>query len=123
MGETRLDPPRYCDVFETEGLTLGSRMAVRLDKIRRLVSLSQASKAAGIDLAHTRELAEEMIISFKKPLIDLNRSYMDYDRVNLKHLVEDTVYWYLQIFGPVWSTILEERSRYYCIKWDKIKNT
>jgi hypothetical protein len=38
---------------------------------------------------------------------------VDSDDVRLTRLGEDTVTWYWQKFGTVWSSILEERSNRY----------
>src|SRR5271169_3211458 len=113
MNMTNLKPPNCCVIAETEGGTLGYRMAVLLDEIRRLGSLSQASQVAGIDLAHGRELVEDMIEGFLNPLVEFDKSNADSDHIRLTRIGEDTVNRYWQKFGTVWSSILEERCKHY----------
>jgi molybdate transport repressor ModE-like protein len=112
MKMTCLEPPSCCVIAETEGGALGYRMAVLLDEIRRLGSLSRASMSAKIDLDHARELVAEMNESFRTPLVAFDKSTGDSDDVRLTRLGEDTVSWYWQEFGTVWQSILEERSKY-----------
>jgi molybdate transport repressor ModE-like protein len=113
MKVTNLKPPSCCVIAQTEGGALGYRMAVLLDEIQRLGSLSQASHAAGVDLDHARELVERMIESFREPLVELDKSNADSDYVRLTGLGADTVKWYWEKFGTVWSSTLEERSKHY----------
>jgi len=77
-------------------------MAVLLDEIGRLGSLSQASKAARIDLEHGRELVENMKISFWEPLVEFD-NHSGSDHIRLTRLGNDTVNWYWQKFGTTWS--------------------
>jgi molybdate transport repressor ModE-like protein len=112
MKETCLEPPSCCIIAETESGALGYRMAVLLDEIRSLGSLSQASKAARIDLDHASELVEYMNESFREPLVEFDKRNANSDNVRLTRLGEDTVNWYWQKFGTVWSSILEERSKH-----------
>lgn len=112
MKMSCLEPPSCCVIAETEGGALGYRMAVLLDEIRSQGSLSQASKTAKIDLDHARELVHEMNESFRAPLVEFDKGSVDSDGVRLTRLGEDTVTWYWQKFGTVWSSILEERSNY-----------
>jgi len=113
MKGANLKPPSCCVIAQTEGGSLGYRMAVLLDEIQRLGSLSQASQAAGIDLDHARELMGRMIESFREPLVEFDKSNADSDSVRLTRLGADAVKWYWQKFGIVWSSILEERCKYY----------
>ncbi len=113
MNVTCLEPPSCCVIAETEGGALRYRMAVLLDEIRRLGVLSQAAQAAGVDSDHARELSEDMIGSFREPLVEFNRSCADSNKVRLTRLGDDSVSWYWQKFGTVWSSILEERCKQY----------
>jgi len=113
MKVTRLEPPSCCVIAETKGGSLGYRIAVLLDEIRRLGSLSQAAQAAGVDSDHARELVKDMIVSFREPLVEFDRSCADSDKVRLTRLGDDTISWYWQKFGTVWSSIFEERSKQY----------
>ena len=113
MQATCLEPPSCCVIAETEGGALGYRMAVLRDELRRLGSLSQAAQAAGIGSDHARELMEDMIGSFREPLVEFERSCADSDNVRLTRLGDDTVDWYWRKFGTVWSSIFEERSKRY----------
>ena len=112
MKATCLEPPSCCVIAATEGGALGYKMAVLLDEIRSQGSLSQASKAAKIDLEHAQELVIEMNESFRAPLVVFDKIGAESDCVRLTRLGEDTVTWYWQKFGTVWSSILEERSNY-----------
>jgi molybdate transport repressor ModE-like protein len=88
-------------------------MALLLDEIGRLGLLSQASKAAKIDLDNARELVREMNESFRAPLVEFDKGSVDSDDVRLTRLGEATVTWYWKKFETVWSSILEERCNYY----------
>jgi len=87
-------------------------MAVLLDEIRSLGSLSQASKAARIDFDHASELVEYMNESFREPVVEFNKRNANSDNVRLTRLGEDTVNWFWQKFGTVWSSIFEEHSKH-----------
>ena len=50
--------------------------------------------------------------SFRVPLLEFDKSCAESDNIRLTRLGEDTVNWYWQKFGTVWSSILEERSNY-----------
>ena len=86
-------------------------MAVLPDEIGSLGSLSQASKAARIDLDHASELVAYRNESFREPLVEFDKRDAVSDNVRLTHLGEDPVNWYCRKFGTVWSSILEERGR------------
>jgi molybdenum-dependent DNA-binding transcriptional regulator ModE len=113
MKVTCLEPPSCCFIAETESGALRYRMAGPLDEIRRLRSLSQAAQAAVVDSDHARELLEDMIRSFREPLVECDRSCTDLDNIRLTRLGDDTVNWYWQKFGTVWSSILQERCKQY----------
>jgi len=113
MKMSCLEPPSCCVIAETEDGALGYRMAVLLDEIGRPGSLSEASKAEKIDLDHARELVCEMNESFRAPLVEFGESCPNSEGARLTRLGEDTSNWYWQIFGTVWSSILEERCNHY----------
>ncbi len=117
MKETRSKPPSCCIIVRAEAGTLGYRKAVLLDEIGRLGSIVLASKSAGIDLGHGRELAKDFIESFREPLIEFDDRYLDSDRVRLTCLGKDMLHRYWQQFASTWSLILEERSKSYYSFW------
>ena len=68
------EPPSCCVIAETERGSLGyKRMAVLPDEIGSLGSLSQASKAARIDLDHASELVVYRNESFREPLVEFDK--------------------------------------------------
>jgi molybdate transport system regulatory protein len=109
-----ITPPECCVIIEMEkGASLGYRKAVLLKEIQVLGSLSKAAKVAKIDLRHARELIQEMNAAFSRPLVAFRASIRRTDNVELTEAGEKAISSYWRQFGPVWESIIEERSRHY----------
>jgi len=114
MKKGMITPPECCVIIEMEkGASLGYRKAVLLKEIQALGSLSKAAKVSRIALRHARELIQEINAAFSQPLVDFRGNIRNTDRVELTEAGEKAICSYWRQFGPVWQSIIEERSRHY----------